>query len=174
MKHALILVIALTLFVPATSMAVGKSFWSSLKSRIQGITPKKQASVTTAVGGVRGAASEEADAVYWKGKEVNEVNEVELQKFNDALNLAVQGDSASSLKAFEAFLKEYPDSFLRLDALDAVAALRPEAGESAAPAEGAPAEQAQEAQGMDAAPAADVPAQESDAAPAPDKEAPAQ
>lgn len=173
MKHALILVIALTLFVPATSMAAGKSFWSSLKSRIHGITPKKQASVTTAVGGVRGAASEEADAVYWKGKEVPEVDEVELQKFNDALNMAVQGDSANSLKAFEAFLKEYPDSFLRLDALDAVAALRPEVGD-AAPAEEAPAEQAQEAQSMDAAPAADAPAQETEAAPAVDKEAPAQ
>ncbi len=162
MKHALILIIALALFVPAaTSMAAGKSFWSSLKSRIQGITPKKQASVTTAVGGVRGAASEDADAVYWKGKEVNEVNEVELQKFNDALNMAVQGDSAGSLKAFEVFLKEYPDSSLRLDALDAVAALQPEEGESAAPVQEAPAEQAQEAQSMDAAPA-------------PEKEAPAQ
>ncbi len=166
MKHALILVIALTLFVPATtSMAAGKSFWSSLKTRIQGITPKKQASVTTAVGGVRGAASEEADAVYWKGKDVKEVDEVELQKFNDALNLAVQGDNASSLKAFEEFLKEYPDSSLRLDALDAVAALKPEADDSAAPAvEQAPAEQAQEAQE----------AQSTDAAPAPDKEAPVQ
>ena len=69
MKHAIILIIALSLFVPATSMAAGKSFWSSLKSRVQGITPKKKASVTTAVGGVRGAASDEADAVYWKVKE---------------------------------------------------------------------------------------------------------
>ena len=161
MKHALIILIALALFVPDTSMAAGKrSFWSSLKSRVQGITPKKQASVTTAVGGVRGAASEDADAVYWKGKEINEVDEVELQKFNDALNMAVQGDSAGSLKAFEEFLKEYPDSSLRLDALDAVAALKP-AGESAAPVQEAPAEQAQETESMDAAPD-------------PDKEAPAQ
>ena len=163
-KTALILVIALTLFVPATSMAAGKSFWSSLKNRIHGITPKKQASVTTAVGGVRGAASEEADAVYWKGKEVNEVDEVELQKFNDALNLAVEGDTSGSLKAFETFLKEFPDSSLRLDALDAVAALMPASEETAAPAEEATAEpvepseqveQAQEAQSMDAEPAAE-------------------
>lgn len=161
MKHAIILIIALSLFVPATSMAAGKSFWSSLKSRIHGITPKKKASVTTAVGGVRGAASEKADSVYWKGKEVNEIDEVELQKFNNALDMAVQGDNAESLKAFEAFLKEYPDSFLRLDALEAVTALRPDAGESAAPAEEAPAQQAEKPAGMDAAPA-------------PDKEAPAQ
>lgn len=127
MKRALILLIALSLFLPASSaLAAGKgSFWSSLRSRIRGITPKKQAAVTTAVGGVRGALSDEANGVYWKGKDIMEVNEEELQKFNSALLMADDGDTEGSIKAFETFLKEYPDSSLRIDALDAISTLRP-------------------------------------------------
>ncbi len=125
MKRAIILLIVMSLMAPSAAFAAeGGSFWSNLKNRIKGITPKKQSTVTTAVGGVRGTLSDEAEDVYWKGKEINEVDEVELQKFNDALNMAVQGDEANSLKAFEAFLEEYPESSLRGDALEAVAALK--------------------------------------------------
>ena len=137
MKRAIILLIVMSLMAPVTVLAAGggSSFWSSLKSRIQGITPKKQANVTTAVGGVRGALSDEAADVYWKGKDVNEVDEVELQKFNDALNLAVQGEEKDSLKAFEAFLIDYPDSTLRPDALEAVETLKSSAASSQPKAE---------------------------------------
>ncbi len=125
MKRAIILLIVMFLMAPSAAFAAGGgSFWSNLKSRIMGITPKKKATVTTAVGGVRGALSDEAEDVYWKGKEINEVDEMELQKFNEALDMAVKGDEANSLKAFEEFLNEYPDSSLRGDALEAVTALK--------------------------------------------------
>ncbi len=131
MKRAIILLIVMSLMAPSAAMAAGgSSFWSSLKSRIMGITPKKKATVTTAVGGVRGTLSDEAENVYWKGKEINEVDEVELQKFNTALDMAVKGDEANSLKAFEEFLDEYPDSSLRGDALEAVTALKSGAAET--------------------------------------------
>ncbi len=150
MNRAIILLIVLSLMAPSAVLAAkGGSFWSSLKSRIMGITPKKQATVTTAVGGVRGALSDEAEDVYWKGKEINEVDEAELMKFNEALDMAVKGDEANSLKAFESFLDEYPNSSLRSDALDAVSALKSGAGGEAAPDEEAQPQQDMETQSPD-------------------------
>jgi hypothetical protein len=134
-RKALIIIMALALFAPAAQAAGKDSFWQRLKSRIQGISPKKKATVTTAVGGVRGALSDEADSVYWKGKEVNEIDEEELMKFNGAISMAEQGDKAAALEAFESFLDEYPDSQLRLDALEAVATLKPEVEDTLPPGE---------------------------------------
>ena len=129
-KRGLIILLALALFVPMADAAGKGGFWSNLKSRIKGISPKK-ASITTAVGGVRGALSDEVGVVYWKGKDVKELSEAQLEKFNAAIDLAETGAESDALKAFEQFLVDYPDSPLRLDALDAVAALQPSVGEAA-------------------------------------------
>jgi len=100
-------------------------FWSKIKSKIETITPKKKTTVTTAVGGVRGAQDESTKALYWKGKEINEEVEAdELDKFKCALEYAINGNTEESLKHFDEFLAQYPKSPLWEDAVKAVEKLR--------------------------------------------------
>jgi len=99
----------------------------------------------TAVGGVRGAAEDANDSLYWKGKENQvQVPEEELDMFNSALDMAVEGKNAEAMKRFEEFLAKYPESTLKKDASDALANIK----SAPAPAAAAPA----------AAPAAAAPA----------------
>ena len=101
-------------------------FWSKIKSKVESITPKKKTTVTTAVGGVRGARDDSAKVVYWKGKEIDEqIAPDELDKFKSALEYAIEGNTEESLKHFDEFLAQYPKSPLREDAVKAVKKLRP-------------------------------------------------
>ena len=101
------------------------AFWSKIKSKIETITPKKKTTVTTAVGGVRGAQDESTMVLYWKGKEIDEeVQADELDKFKNALEYAIEGNTEESLKHFDEFLAQYPKSPLREDAVKAVEKLR--------------------------------------------------
>ena len=101
------------------------AFWSKIKSKIETITPKKKTTVTTAVGGVRGAQDESTMVLYWKGKEIDEeVQADELDKFKNALEYAIEGNTEESLNHFDKFLAQYPKSPLREDAVKAVEQLR--------------------------------------------------
>jgi len=101
------------------------AFWSKIKSKIETITPKKKTTVTTAVGGVRGAQDESTMVLYWKGKEIDEeVQADELDKFKNALEYAIEGNTEESLNHFDKFLAQYPKSPLREDAVKAVEKLR--------------------------------------------------
>ena len=101
------------------------AFWSKIKSKIETIRPKKKTTVTTAVGGVRGAQEESTMVLYWKGKEIDEeVQADELDKFKNALEYAIEGNTEESLNHFDKFLAQYPKSPLREDAVKAVEKLR--------------------------------------------------
>lgn len=114
----------LSVSVLAAESPAPSNFWEKLRKKIELLTPQKKMTATNAVGGVRGAASESSD-LYWKGEAVRPVvDEEELQAFQKAMTLA--GDAAQSkeaLAAFEAFVKAHPESSLRTDAEQAMAAL---------------------------------------------------
>ncbi|MBW6511517.1 MAG: hypothetical protein K0A93_05260 [Desulfuromonadaceae bacterium] len=102
-----------------------KSFWDGLRSKIEKVTPTKKTSVTTAVGGVRGAKNDDGGELYWKGKEETlNVSAEELTAFNAAVQVAVDGDSARATELFEAFVASYPTSALRQDSLLALENLK--------------------------------------------------
>ncbi len=130
MKRTLIVLLA-TVFI-STSLYAGEtkkkvSFWDSLKTKITKIVPKKKSNLNapTVVGGVRGAKEESADKLYWKNKEVEmNVAQDELDEFNSALTLAVDGNVEEAKKGFETFLATYPDSHLCGDAQTAIKQLQ--------------------------------------------------
>ncbi len=102
-----------------------EGFWAKLRSKIESITPKKKSTVTTAVGGVRGAQESSANTLYWKDKEIDEeIGTDELNKFKSALECAMNGDTDESLKIFDEFMAQYPQSPLREDAVKAVENMR--------------------------------------------------
>ena len=102
-----------------------EGFWSKLKSKIESIVPKKESAATTAVGGVRGAKDESGEALYWKGKEIDEkVGEDELNKFKTALEYAINGNDKDSIEAFNEFLIQYPKSPLKEEAVQAMDKLK--------------------------------------------------
>lgn len=110
------------------------TFWDTLKIKLAKITPAKKVDVTTSVAGVRGAKNSSDSDVYWKGKDKSEfVTEEELQKFNLAVDAKVKGSNEQALKQFDEFLKNYPQSPLRLDALQAVEKIKIELGLIKAP-----------------------------------------
>ena len=68
MKWILPIMIVLSLLVSPVfaEEAEKKSFWDTLRSKIEKVTPSKKASVTTAVGGVRASKKESSGDLYWK------------------------------------------------------------------------------------------------------------
>lgn len=118
MKKALMV---LSVALMAVSSFAGEGWFAEMRSKTEKIVPTKKTTVTTAVGGVRGSQGETQDTLYWKGKEEDAaVGEEELEKFNSALDAAINGKTAESLKGFEAFLREYPKSPLAADAKKAI------------------------------------------------------
>jgi hypothetical protein len=93
------MVIVLAASVPiAAERDQEDSFWEKLKNKIETLAPKKKTEITTAVGGVRGA-KDMTQAMYWKGEEAEvEVQEIELEQFNLALEQALEGNIQESLK----------------------------------------------------------------------------
>ncbi len=93
------------------------SIWEMIRTKIEEITPQKKPTVTTAVGGVRGAKNEAGEDLYWKGEEVNpKVSEQELAKFVEALKTAEAGELDAARLLFEGFVVEFPESELKPDA----------------------------------------------------------
>lgn len=115
-------------FAASAPFAAGKGkevgFWDKLKNKVETLTPRKTTETTTAVGGVRGA-KDMTQALHWKGEETEiKVQEVELKKFNLALEQALEGNVQESLKRFEDFLAQYPESPLYEDAEKAIRELK--------------------------------------------------
>jgi TolA-binding protein len=104
-----------------------KGWWKELKSKIEKITPTKR-TFTTAVGGVRGAREEGSGKLYWKGVEEEgpSISDVELEKFQIAVDMALEDKNAEALAAFEDFMRLYPESTLKKDAEEAVDRLKAE------------------------------------------------
>jgi hypothetical protein len=96
----------------------GISEWlRGLQIKIAQIMPKKTVPMTTSVAGVRGAKESVQAKLYWKGKKGEEaVTEEEMEKFKSGVVLAEKGDNEASLKQFDDFMKQYPDSALIPDA----------------------------------------------------------
>jgi hypothetical protein len=169
----IIMSVSLAFAAPRGKRSKRSSFWGGIKSKLHSVTPKKRTSVTTAVGGVRGA-KEDVGILYWKEKEGPiEVEFEELDLFNEALDLAVDGEDEASIEAFNKFLEEYPDSPLRQDALGAIrnleqAAIEPAEAEAeimdATPSDAAETEPVMEAP-AEVEPMAAEPAAEPEAAP---------
>ena len=130
---ALILVLLLATAVAGQAQDA-PSFWQQLKNKLDGITPQKRSTTTTAVGGVRGAKDQAGDTLYWKGEEAPlVVAEEELADFNQASLAAMNGETATALARFQQFLRAYPQSALRPDAVAAIAQLQTQM-DAAAPA----------------------------------------
>jgi len=134
-KTILILVtLFAVVFIGGARAADKDAFWDTLRAKISKITPGKPVDTTTSVAGVRGAKNSSDSDVYWKGKDKTElIAEEELQKFNLAVETKIQGNNEQALKQFEAFLNNYPQSPLRLDALQAVEKIKIELGLIKAP-----------------------------------------
>ena len=102
-----------------------EGFWSKLKKKIESIKPKKERVVVTAVGGVKGAQDDPSKELYWKGKEQDQkIGIEELDKFESALEYAMNGNDKDSLNAFNEFLTQYPNSPLKEDAIQAIENLK--------------------------------------------------
>ena len=128
MKKPILSLVILLLFAVTTQAAEAPqpSFWDSLKSRIEKVTPRKKIIGTTAVGGVR-SAKQQDENLYWKGKDVAlEADEDELSLFKQALHSAESGKRNETIAFFESFLARYPQSQLKDDCLKAIAQLKQE------------------------------------------------
>lgn len=126
-KHALPLTLIVLLTTAGLATAQDNaSFWQQLRNKLEGISPQKKGTTTTAVGGVRGAKDNSGASLYWKGEEKPlTVGEEELASFNDASLAAMNGEDAAALAGFQKFLASYPESVLKGDALAAIAQLQP-------------------------------------------------
>ena len=126
-KVLLALFVFFAVVVVQVQAAEKDSFWNNLQQKVQKLKPSQKPEVTTVVGGVRGAKSETSSDVYWKGKEKpDSITEEELKKFNQALDTKMKGNNEQALKLFEEFLNAYPQSSLRVEALQAVDKIKAE------------------------------------------------
>ena len=99
------------------------SLWEKIRNKIEKITPKQKPTVTTAVGGVRGAKTNDHE-LYWKGEEKPlTISAEEIELFSSALQLAESGAGPEATEAFQGFLNEFPQSVLAADAKSALAEL---------------------------------------------------
>ncbi|MEE9913476.1 MAG: hypothetical protein K4571_17325 [Deltaproteobacteria bacterium] len=142
-KTLLAVSMLLVFFVASGAQAAAKDgFWDNLQGKLQKVTPGKKTTVTTAVGGVRGAKNESDKDIYWKGKDKSpQVTEEELQKFQFALDIKIKGNNEEALKLFEEFMKAYPQSSLRVEGLQAIEKIKMEMAAAKNPDE-APAKKA--------------------------------
>jgi TolA-binding protein len=100
------------------------SFWERLRAKIESLTPQKKSTVTTATGGIRGAAVA-SDDIYWKDEATAEaIAADELEAFTHAMKLNDADDRAQAQTAFAEFIRKYPASALRKDADQALALLQ--------------------------------------------------
>lgn len=120
---ALLVLLGIAIASPVQATDQELSLWERLRKKIELLTPKKKLTTTTAAGGVRGSLAD-ADDVYWKGeaKPVT-VDEDELAAFSKAIELVDAGNTKDAQIAFARFIKQYPDSTLRADAIAALGQL---------------------------------------------------
>ncbi len=96
--------------------------------KIKGIKEKlssvkvKDITITTAVGGVRGADEDKAEDLYWIGNDT--VKKEELNSFKSAIDKIEKGEDELAKKEIEIFLIKYPNSALAKDAIELFNILR--------------------------------------------------
>lgn len=113
------------LVLPLSLHAAEGDYWQQLKERLTQIAPQKKGSATTAVGGVRGSKDQAADTLYWKGESAKaEVSGEEYTRFTAAYQLAVDGNKEEATSRFQSFIKDYPQSPLKEEALTAINTLQ--------------------------------------------------
>lgn len=121
----LVLIFSASLLQAEERAEAKMSFWEIIRSKIEKVTPQKKPAVTTAVGGVRGAKSDNSKSLYWKGETVTvAVSEQELDSFKAALVKAEMGDLVQGRELFQRFVADYPKSVLKDDALIALQEMR--------------------------------------------------
>lgn len=128
MKKALIISIVMVLALAFSTAAFAQEkqagFWDKMKNKVETLAPKKTTTVTTAVGGVRGA-KEDISVMYWKNDEGSVVvTEAEMAKFNEALDLAMRNMADQATTKFQEFMNMYPNSALKADAENALTNLQ--------------------------------------------------
>lgn len=112
------IILAAALLAPAAHAAEGESFFDMLRKKIESIAPKKKLVVTTTAGGVRGDISQ-ADDLYWAGSATP--SDEELEAFRAALAAVEAGNKKVAKSEFKEFIKRYPGSPLKADAVSALA-----------------------------------------------------
>jgi hypothetical protein len=108
---------------------VGKkdAFWDMMQNKLVKVAPVKKQSTQGIPGGVRGAKNDDANDIYWKGKDKTvEMTDEEMQKFSLAMETKLKGDNEQALKLFEEFLVMYPQSSFRLEGMQATEKIRTE------------------------------------------------
>lgn len=127
-----ILVFSVTAVNAEEQVSEDVPFWVKIRLKIEQITPQKKPTVTTAVGGVRGAKSEVGKELYWKGEAVQLVviGEQELVRFDEALQKVEAGETEAARHLFEGFVVEFPASALKTDALLALKEMDKAAGDN--------------------------------------------
>lgn len=113
------------LVFPLSLRAAEGDYWQQLKERLTQLAPQKKGSATTAVGGVRGSKDQAADTLYWKGETGKvQVSEEEHSRFTAAYQLAVDGNKEEATSSFQSFIKDYPLSPLKEEAVTAISTLQ--------------------------------------------------
>lgn len=121
----LVIFFGVFVMLPISLYAAEGDYWQGMKERLSKIAPQKKVSATTAVGGVRGSKDQSADTLYWKDEAITaKVPDEEYAFFTVAFQLAVDGKKADATSSFQAFLKEYPQSSLKGEALAAINTLQ--------------------------------------------------
>ena len=121
----LLVFLAMPLIFPLAPYAAEGDYWQQLKGRLTQIAPQKKGVATTAVGGVRGSKDDSADTLYWKDEAVKvQVPEEEYARFTAAYQSAVDGKKERALSRFQSFVKDYPQSSLKGEALTAISTLQ--------------------------------------------------
>lgn len=116
------------------------TIWEKIRNKIEKITPKQKPTVTTAVGGVRGAPTERHE-LYWKGEEKPlAISAQELDLFSAALQQAESGAASEATASFQDFLAKFPQSLLAADAESALRELAPDQPASKVPEDFSPPE----------------------------------
>ncbi|MBA3582172.1 MAG: tetratricopeptide repeat protein [Gammaproteobacteria bacterium] len=109
--------------------------WSKLRT----LSPKADAGYSSqsqviATAGVRGSeATDSALQPYWKGDKTNDVDfRTEIENLNKAQELVDQGQLPQAVQALDKFIKDYPASEFRANALFAKALAQGGAGDRTA------------------------------------------
>jgi TolA-binding protein len=105
------------------SKAATTNLWNALRTKIELFKPQYKIHPNNAVSGVLSTPVDSSD-LYWKGEAVRvAMDATELADFKKAIESAARGETSRAQAAFSEFIKNYPNSKLRKDAVQALAAL---------------------------------------------------
>lgn len=117
----MITILLAMVFAMAVTASAGE-LSDKVKAKLKGLEMSGSGQKTTSVAGIRGAEQKDDDKLYWSGKE--KVSQAELESFKVAFAETEKGDKIAARKAFEGFVRSYPDSPLAKDAVDMIEELK--------------------------------------------------